>query len=172
MDVLQVYTIALSGFFLVLVVRKLSSLSEATFVWVQNQFCRHVTYRRILSRHQFVGPWMLSQIIVQVLYYTFNIFVLTFQARSFDKIGSRAGTLIVVNMAPLFFGWQLSFLADLTGLSLSNYLRVHRLFGIGVCLLLPLYIPIAIQSSNGLSLDALPNISLITVSAFLSLVPL
>jgi len=40
---------------------------------------------------------------------------------SFNEVGDRVGTLLIINIAPLFFSFYLSFLADLLGLLLSNY---------------------------------------------------
>lgn len=54
---------------------------------------------------------------------------MTFRVTSVKDAGARAGTLAMINMAPPFFGFYLSFLADVLGISLSNYRRIHRMTG-------------------------------------------
>ena len=54
---------------------------------------------------------------------------MTFDVTSVKEAGARAGTLTMVNLSPSFFDFHLSFLADLLGISLSNYRRIHRMTG-------------------------------------------
>jgi predicted ferric reductase len=54
---------------------------------------------------------------------------MTFRVSSVKQAGARAGTLAMINLTPSFFAFHLSFLADLLGISLSNYRRIHRMTG-------------------------------------------
>ena len=83
---------------------------------------------------------------------------------SFDEAGDRAGTLSIINMAPLFFGLHLSFLADLLGLLLSNYRRIYRSAGIISFVLVALYIFTAIYHDPTYSLYVSGNLYLLIVS--------
>lgn len=83
---------------------------------------------------------------------------------SFDEAGDRAGTLSIINIALLFFSLYLSFLADLLGLLLSNYRRIHRSAGIISFVLVALHIFAAIYYDPTYSLHVLGNLYLLIVS--------
>ena len=61
---------------------------------------------------------------------TFNIICVVFHATSLSDVSKRAETHSIINMAPLFVGAHWGFVADLLGLSLSDYRRVHRSAGL------------------------------------------
>jgi len=88
---------------------------------------KHLTYPFIVRRHRLLGPWSRADVLLQLIYFTINMFCMTFRVTSVKEAGARAGTMI--NMAPPFFGFHLSFLADILGISLSNYRRIHRMTG-------------------------------------------
>lgn len=98
------------------------------------------------------------------LYISLNVFCVTFRVTSFDEAGERAGTLSIINMAPLFFGLHLSFLADLLGLSLSNYRRIHRSAGIMSFALMALHVFAAVHHDPAYSLHVFRNLYLLIVS--------
>lgn len=58
-----------------------------------------------------------------------NMLCMTFRVSSVKEALGRAGTLAMINLTPSFFAFHLSFLADLLGVSLSDYRRIHRMTG-------------------------------------------
>lgn len=130
METTQIYAIAVGGLVvLLMIINVLSSFKHG--VQSLNMFrSKYVTCPLVVQRHRFLGPWSPADIIVQSLYLLLNGFCLFFRVASLKEVGNRAGTLSMINMAPLFFGFHLSFLADLFGLSLSNCRRIHRSTGL------------------------------------------
>ena len=54
---------------------------------------------------------------------------MAFRLVSVKDAGARAGTLAMINLTPLFCGFNLSFLTDILGISLTNFWRIHRMMG-------------------------------------------
>jgi hypothetical protein len=68
------------------------------------------------------------------------MFCIGFKAPSIYTASLRAADLSLINLIPAVAGPHLSFLADIFGLSLTTYRRVHRSFGIMSCFLLSLHV--------------------------------
>jgi hypothetical protein len=103
----------------------------------------HLTYPYLIHRHRFLGPWNRANCLLQVLYLATNVLCLGFQASSIYESGSRAGTLALLNILPSFIGPNLSFSADIFGISLRTYQKLHYLTGITSVLLICFHILIA-----------------------------
>ena len=117
-----------------------------------------------MRRHRLLGPWSPADVLLQLLYILLNVFYVTFRVTSFNEAGDRAGTLSIINIAPLFFGLYLSFLADLLGLLLSNYRRIYRSAGIISFALVALHIFAAVYHDPTYSLRVPGNLYLLIVS--------
>ncbi len=129
MNVTQVYAIAAGGVFVLLLTVKSVSSVQRVLRALAILVAKHFTYPFLVRRHRFLGPWSRADVLLQLVYFTINIFCMTFRVTSVKEIGARAGTLAMINMAPPFFGFHLSFLADILGISLANYRRIHRMTG-------------------------------------------
>jgi len=129
MNIPQIYAIAAGGVFVLLLIIKSVSAVQQGFHALAIFVAKHLTYPFLIRRRRLLGPWSRADVLLQVIYLTINIFCLTFRVSSVKEAGARAGTLAMINMAPLFFGFHLSFLADILGISLSNFRRIHRMMG-------------------------------------------
>lgn len=129
MNVPQFYAIAAGGVFVLLLIMKSVSAIQQFLRALAILVAKHLTYPFLVRRRRLLGPWSRADVLLQVTYLTINIFCLTFRVSSVKEVGARAGTLALINMAPLFFGFHLSFLADILGISLSNIRRMHRMMG-------------------------------------------
>ncbi len=129
MNVPQVYAIAAGGVFVLLLIIKSVSAVQQFLRALAILVAKHLTYPFLVRRRRLLGPWSRADVLLQVMYLTINIFCLTFRVSSVKEVGARAGILVMINMAPLFFGFHLSFLADILGISLSNFRRIHRMMG-------------------------------------------
>ena len=147
MQTVQVYSIAAGGLFLGLVILQGLPVIHKVLEWLQIVLSKYLIYTTIIRRRRFVGPWSPAAVLMQILYLAVNLFVLTFRAQSFHDGATRAGTLTIVNMAPLVFGPHHSFLADLLGLSLRTYRCMHRSVGVMSSSLVSLYTLDIIQDS-------------------------
>lgn len=70
----------------------------------------------------------------------------------------------MINMILLFAGLYLSFLADLLGVSLRAYRRVHRSAGLISCVFIVFYVLIIIASQAPFSFDVAQHLFALIVS--------
>lgn len=89
-----------------------------------------VGYCFIINRHSLFGPFTVASAFLQSIYIGGNIISLVYAANSLAQVASRAGTLCLANLAPLYLTTHIGFLADIFGLSLNTYQRFHRLCGL------------------------------------------
>ena len=120
MNVPQVYAIAAGGVFVSLLIMKSVSSIHHIFHALSILVAKHLTYPFLVRRHRLLGPWSRADVLLQVTYFTINMLCMTFRVVSVKDAGARAGTLAMINLTPLFFGFHLSFLADILGISLTN----------------------------------------------------
>ena len=165
MVIAQIYAVAAGGVFLILIVINSFPFILHVLRSLATTMSKYFTYPFIVRRHRFLGPWSPADIFVQLLYITVNVFCVTFRVVSFNEVGDRAGTLSIVNIAPLFFGLHLSFLADLLGLSLSHYRRIHRSAGFISFALVALHLFAAVYVDPSFSLRVRGNLYLLIVSS-------
>lgn len=109
---------------------------------------KHLTFPYVLSRHALLGPWSAADVLLQMVYLTVNVFFLSFRVTDMSQAGVRAGTLSLINMAPLFGGLHHDFLADLFGSSLKTCQRVHRSAGFAAFACAALHVIIAAMSKS------------------------
>ena len=129
MNPTSIYAIAAGGVVVVLIIIKSLVSVEQVLCALALLVAKHFTYPYFVRRHHLLGPWSRADVFLQMIYFTINMFCMTFGVTSVKEAGARAGTLAMVNMSPSFFGFHLSFLADLLGIPLSNYRRIHRMTG-------------------------------------------
>ncbi|KAH6970371.1 hypothetical protein BKA56DRAFT_496850 [Ilyonectria sp. MPI-CAGE-AT-0026] len=162
MDSITIYAISLCGVFVaVFLVANLLPISIRLLKW----FCRVVSrsllvifhythYRHVINRHSAVGPWVLSAVLANIAYIVGNIICLNPQA---ENVVTRAGLLSLINMAPLFLGSHLSFLADLFGLPLRTFRHIHRSCGLMSAALVLVHAVLVATKQGSFSMNNLPN---------------
>jgi len=136
MEITVGYAIAAGGILLILalinllpLLSQLTSCARPFFRLVS----RYLLYRNLIGRHRFLGPWTFADVIIQLLYIVINSFCLSFRLPNiarFATAGIRAGNLSLLTLSLLFLGPHLSFLADVIGVSLSTFRRIHRSAGL------------------------------------------
>lgn len=129
MDILTIYAIAIGGIFLSLVIYRALKVfapwSNAMNVFIY----QHLAYPYVLGRHSLLGPWTRAGVFLHLIYLAINLLLLFFNSISMAASGRRAGTLSLLNMIFLLASWHLSNLADILGISLRIYRRMHRAAG-------------------------------------------
>ena len=163
MKIAQIYAIVAGGIFFILIIMKGFPFIQRILQSVAIIISKYLIYSFIVRRHRPLGPWTSADVLLQLLYISLNVFGVTFRVTSFNEVEDRAGTLSIINMAPLFFGLHLSFLADLLGLSLSSYRRIHRSAGIMSFALVALHLFVAVHNDPTYSLREPQNLYLIIV---------
>ncbi len=83
----------------------------------------------LVGRHRFLGPWTTAQVSFQLVYLAANIFCASFRVSTAKQASVRAGHLSLINMIPAYFGFHLSFICDMLGVSLATYRLFHASTG-------------------------------------------
>lgn len=140
MDTLLIYAIIagslLLTFALIRLLRSLSQWKSPVRVFI----FRHLIYPYVISRHTLAGPWSRVGIFTHLVYVTANFVLIFYKNISLENIGRRAGGLSLINMIfPLAAG-HLSYAADLLGISLPVYRKLHRASGWMTMVLVVLHI--------------------------------
>lgn len=153
MDIVQGYAIAAGGAFSIVALFHLIPYILPVVTHVSLSISKHLTYRYVVSRHWILGPWTGANVVVALVYIAVNSFCVGFGASTIADVGSRAGTLAVVNMIPLFAATHLAFASDCIGLSLRSIRIVHRSAGFMTFFLSLLHIIVVAASNVSIRLD-------------------
>ena len=127
MNIPQVYAIAASGVFVLLLIIKSGSSIYYVFYTLAILVAKYLTYLFLIRRYRLLRPWSRADILFQVTYFIINIFYMTFRVVFVKDAGARAGTLAIINLIPLFSGFYLSFLANILRISLTDFRRIYRM---------------------------------------------
>lgn len=148
MDIIQTYAVAAGGILFALFLINLLPYLASLWKHISLFTSKHLTYPYLLHRHRLIGPWSRAEVLIQVAYVTANFFCLSFKVLDVAKAGTRAGTLSLVNMIPLFAGPSLSFLADRLGVPLKVYRCAHRSAGYMTFLLVLIHVLLAVSQQG------------------------
>ena len=129
MDITQIYAITTGAILGLLLIIRATLFFHQIFRPCSVLLAKHFLYPLVLRRHRFFGPWSRAQVILHLIYMAVNTFCSTFRVSSIKELGKRAGTLSLINMIPSYFGYHLSFISDMLGLSLITYRRIHASAG-------------------------------------------
>ncbi|CAG8421916.1 unnamed protein product [Penicillium salamii] len=129
MDILTIYAIAVGGIFTSLVIFRALKVFAPWSNTINVFISRHLAYPYVLGRHSLLGPWTRAGVSLHLIYLAINLLLLFFNHISMAAAGRRAGTLSLLNMIFLLASWHLSNLADIFGISLRIYRRMHRAAG-------------------------------------------
>jgi len=152
-----IYAIAVGGVFLIFFIINLLPLLIKCNEYMNSFVSNWFTYPYVLRRYRYAGPWTPSDILLHLVYMGINAFCLRYGVSSIRKAGSRAGNLSMVNMAPLFIGTHLEFLADRLGVSLRTYTSIHRSMGLMSTALLLFHILTVVMTKESFSLSVSEN---------------
>jgi hypothetical protein len=151
MEITQVYALAVVSIFTFFLISNLRSFLDS---YVTQLFI----YPRIIRRYRYFGPWSPAGVILQLAYAAMNLFCASFKAPNILVVSSRAANLSLINMIPIFAGAHQSFLADVLGVSLNTYQRVHRSTGTIAFLLLVFHIASVVAKRTHFPLQVAENV--------------
>ena len=135
MDILLIYAIAAGALFGLILIMRAASFFLRILRAYSVLFIKYLLYPQVLRRHRFFGPWTRAQVLSYLLYLAVKIFCSTLRVSTVKELSNRTGTLSLINMIPAYFGYHLSFVSDVLGLSIIDYRRIHASTGImSVCL--------------------------------------
>jgi hypothetical protein len=158
MEITQLYAIAAGGILLFLVLINIRPYVEAFLRAVSLPVSKHLTYPRIIHRCRYFGPWSRADVIIQLFYIAVNMFCVGFRVPNISTAGLRAANLSLINMVPNYAGSHLGFLADILGIPLSAYQRIHRSSGVMSVLLLLFHVLTILGSRTPFPLPVTENL--------------
>lgn len=129
METILVYAICVTGVFATFFLLTLRQLFVQFIKYICLWLSKTLIYPQILRRHSSLGPWTPAGLIVHTAYVAINIYCLEFWKLTATKVSFRAAYLALINMMPLFLGAHHGFLADMLGVSLKTFRKVHRSAG-------------------------------------------
>ena len=169
MEVTQVYAIAAAALFLCLSIFRIRRYIQSFLKTAHLQASQHLIYPQLIYRQPYVGPWSRADVLLQLSYIAINVFCIAFKASSIRVASLRAADLTLINIIVVFAGPHLSFLADILGLSLTSFRRLHRSFGLMSCFLLSFHVFTMIGLRVSFPLRQAENLWGVIVSLFPSL---
>ena len=102
--------------------------------WIQNRtlfyIFKYLIYPTLIRRSRFFDPLSPLHAIMISVYWLGTAACNVVGARTITQVGKRAGALATLHLIPLFFANRMSLVADLLGISLQTYLRLHKSIGI------------------------------------------
>ena len=131
MEPVQIYALAAGGMFVLAFFYRVSSFISH---WVQDRTLffvfKYLLYPMLIRRSRFFSPLSRWRAILLLLYSLGTAICNTVGAKSILQVGKRAGTLAILHFIPLLFSDRMGFAADLLGISLRTYVRLHASVGI------------------------------------------
>ena len=101
---------------------------------------KHLVYPFFFKRRRFFGPATRWRVILHLAHWAGTALSASIGIESLLQAGSRAATLSVIHLVPLFFGGHLSFAADMLGLSYNTFRLIHGSLGLTACVLASFHI--------------------------------
>lgn len=148
MDGTHIYAIGVASLVFCLLLRSAWPSIALYLCPTYSRVSRYLTFSYILRRHTLVGPWSAIVVLLEMTYLTVNLVPLVLGASDWVQVGRRAGTLSIINLAPLLSGLHLGALADWLRLPLEVVRTVHRSASIMVLGLVMLHILVAAVSEK------------------------
>lgn len=149
MDTTTFYAIAAGGLitvvFLIQISRYIHRILQDS---VLNLFFRYIIYPCCISRHTLLGPWSRGMVLIQIVYWAATLFCTCFRIGSPSEATTRTGVLSLINLVPLYFGFQLSFIADVLGVSLRLWRQLHGTLGVMAVVLALVHAGISITTDR------------------------
>ena len=157
MEVTQVYASATAGLFGALIFIKARPHVESFLYILSIWGSRYLIYPKLIHRHQYLGPWSIADVLVYMFYLAINALCIGIKVPDFESAGLRAANLSLINMIPVLAGHHFGFLADLLGIPLSLYQRLHRAGGIMSFFLLLFHVLAVITTKTAFPLSVKEN---------------
>jgi hypothetical protein len=164
-DPVHIYALSVGGIFTFLLLVNALPGFQASLAFARRLALQHLVFPQLLRRSRYLGPWSPADVLVHVCYVAANSCCVGFRAASLSEAGLRAARLSLINMAPAFAGPHLSFLADVLGVSLGTFRRIHRSAGSVSVLLLAFHVAMVVVAKTPFPLQVTQNMWALVVCA-------
>ncbi|KAF2113725.1 hypothetical protein BDV96DRAFT_601202 [Lophiotrema nucula] len=123
------YAVAYGGFFMLLVCLAYRSQIARFSNSVRVLVTQHLVYPPIVHRHQHIGPWSRANVLLQLIYAGISCLCLTYKAKDIPSVGLRAARISLINLIPAFANPHLGSAADICGVPLKTFRKIHKSAG-------------------------------------------
>lgn len=175
-DPTYIYALSLGSVFGFLLLINSLPCFRVVLAFVHRLTLQYLVFLQLFRRNRYLEPWSLADALVQICYVAANALCVGFGAASLSEAGVRAAHLSLINMAPAFAGPHLSFLADVLGVSLGTFRRIHRSAGAVSVQLLAFHVATVVAAKTPFPLQVAQNMWALVVCAcslnFSSLFPI
>ena len=137
--------------------------------YLYDVFCRYLLYPASVRRRKFIDRWSRHDVLLLLLYCGANVSCLIVDYQGISKAGLRAGTLSLINMSILFAGPHLSFLADILGLPIRVFRRLHVSAGLISLVFAVFHSIVGVATKEKFSLNAPKDLFALIVGKRLSI---
>lgn len=126
----ELYALGIGGVLVVLLSYRLASV-----LWDYFPRCplfrlaRISTLPYLVRRHRRIGPITTASTILWLSYIGVNMFFAIYRVQSLDDAAHGLALLASTNMIVLYLGSQLAFAADLVGVGVKRFGKIHRAVG-------------------------------------------
>ena len=131
MDPVTIYSVAAGGIGVLFVLYNASSYISC---WIQDRtlfyIFKYLVYPVFIQRSPLFTSFSRWSVLITIIYWLGTAVCNIVGVRTIADAGNRAGVLAALHLIPLLFANRPSFAADLLGISLQTYLRLHSSFGI------------------------------------------
>lgn len=112
----------------VIFIRQSISISKRARSPVYGWVLRHIIYPRLFENKHLVNPGR-GDVVLHLLHWGTTAAFNTIGIKEWSQASVRAAQIAIVHVFPLLASRQLSFVADLVGLSLGSMQKLHASFG-------------------------------------------
>jgi hypothetical protein len=130
MEITTAYAAGVGGVFVTLVCLAHRSKIKRGLHTIFVCYTQHLVYPPLLRRHRHIGPWSRADVLIPLLYTAINGVCLLYRFSDIPTVGLRAARISLVNMIPAFASPHLSFAADVCGISLDAFRKIHMSTGL------------------------------------------
>ena len=103
-------------------------------LWIQNQtifyIFKYLIYPTVYRRRRFLSPITRLRFLLTLFYWIATAACNIIGVKSISEAGKRAATISIIHFVPLLLTDHSSFGANLLGLSLKNYSKLHGSLGL------------------------------------------
>lgn len=130
MEPVPIYSLAAGGIFLICL---LYCTSAHISRWIQDRtlfyLLKYLVYPVIIRRTSLSNPFSRWHAALMIVYWSGTAICNLVGIRSVHQAASRAGALAALHLVPLLCTNRPAFVADLLGISVQTYMRLHTSFG-------------------------------------------
>jgi hypothetical protein len=126
MKLIEIYALVTGGILVVVLSIRLAAAICNVLPWNFRTVYRIFVLRYCIHRHRHVQPVTYANMLCILGVVTSLIFLNVFAIHDLQSASRRAAIIAIVNMPFLFLASQLPFAADIVGISIDTYHRLHR----------------------------------------------